>query len=276
LGWVTCVRCFGCCLCVGLLGFVGRPAGLGRSHLISSQAVSYSYNTLEGNWQEERSRIEASENVRPPLLPESSYVREMEPDLSATGSGAGLECCERIARSPKMLDSTRTFSDDGMNEKSTMNQTFHQPIEERPHCPIQDEPNYHGTFGGPVQFDDTGKTRTSSCNRRKNTQEEIAPMPPGDARAAQTLVAHETLKYAMKVPQSACIGGFGSIVPRNPPPEKESLEMLSTSRASYVNWGTVDNTRVSEVFRLIDPDGASPHLRTAVDALPAATMMRSK
>lgn len=68
----------------------------------------------------------------------------------------------------------------------------------------------------------------------------------------------------MRVPQSACTGGFGSVIPRNPPPAKESLDMLSTSRESFQNWGNVDNTRVSEVFRLIDPDGTNPHLRTAV------------
>lgn len=90
----------------------------------------------------------------------------MEPDLSASDSGNGLACCERIARSPTMLDSTRTFADDGVREYKSMNQTMTPPVEERPQCPISDEPNYHGTFGGPVQFDDTQKTRVRHFARR--------------------------------------------------------------------------------------------------------------
>ena len=151
--------------------------------------TEYNCRTLECNWQEERSREEAGETVKLSLM-EGSVVAPFDPDLSiapptrvpGAQSSGKLLIPDRMRRSRTTNDSSRQGADDGYREYTSMNQTFYTQPEDRNPTPISIEPNFHGTWGGPVQIDGRTKTRVGPFNRSKNVQYESALVPDGCAR----------------------------------------------------------------------------------------------
>jgi len=203
--------------------------------------TEYASRTLESNWQEERSRLEAGEVVKPSLM-EGSVVAPLDPDLSiapptrepGVPSNGRLIIPDRMRRSRTTNDSSRQGADDGFRETTSMMQTFFQPPEERTTCPISIEPNYHGTWGGPVQYDGHTKTRVGPFDRSKNVQYEQALLADGEKKVAKKLVTLETFAHALAERPSSgpMTGGFGSILPRHPPGAHERM-LETTAMASW-------------------------------------------
>jgi len=204
--------------------------------------TEYSCKTLECNWQEERSRLEAGENVKLSLM-EGSVVRPVESDISiapptrdpGVASNGHLEMPHRMTRSRTTNDSSRQGADDGFREYTSMNQTFYAQPEIRTVCPISIEPNFHGTWGGPVQEDGRTKTRVGPANREKNVQYEQAVLADGEPKASKKLISMATFSnslYDRHSSGSTIQGGFGSVLPRHP--VSNSARMLeSTAMASW-------------------------------------------
>ena len=136
----------------------------------------YSSKCLEGNWFEERTRLENDEqNVENPsawpagVMMKGSVLREQEPDVVPVAfDPTQISQLDRMRRSRVGLDSNRQGVDDGYLERQSMNQSFYPPFADRPHPPLCYEPGYHGTWGGPIQKDGHSKTRYSAENRNKN------------------------------------------------------------------------------------------------------------
>jgi len=143
--------------------------------------LSKGARTLECNWQEERSRIEAGERVHLPLMA-GATVRPFEPDISIPPAtrdpdkptNGQLLMPERKRNSRTTNDSSRQGADDGFREYKSMSQTFFPTIEERVVCPVSSEAYFHGTWGGPVQLDVDRCTRHS----KPIMDELLAPAPP--------------------------------------------------------------------------------------------------
>lgn len=204
--------------------------------------LSKGVRTLECNWQEERSRIEAGERVHLPLM-ESASVRTVEPDISippdsrepGKASNGQLLMPERKRNSMTTNDSSRQGADDGFREYKSMSQTFMPPVEERVVCPISSEAYFHGTWGGPVQMDGRSKDRIGPLNRHKNEQREAARMADGEASATTKLVGIETFEHAFVERSSTGTTQttpFGSVVPHHPPSHNERV-LESTAMASW-------------------------------------------
>jgi len=204
--------------------------------------TEYNCKTLECNWQEERSRMEVGEVVKP-IMMKGAVVAPLDPDISiapptrmpGVPSNGKLLIPDRMTRSRTTNDSSRQGADDGFREYTSMNQTFYTMPEDRTACPISIEPNFHGTFGGPVQFDGRTKTRVGPANRSKNDQYEQAVLPDGEAKSAKKLINMSTFSNGIADRPSAgstVRGGFGSVLPRHP--ESHSQRMLeSTAMASW-------------------------------------------
>ena len=139
-----------------------------------------------------------------------------------------------MTRSRTTNDSSRQGADDGFREYTSMNQTFYTPVEERTQCPISIEPNFHGTWGGPVQIDGRSKTRVGPFNRSKNTQFEQGQLPDGEEKVAKKLISLDTFHYALDERPTAgpTNGGFGSILPRHLPSHSERM-LETTAMASW-------------------------------------------
>ena len=198
-----------------------------------------------GNWNEERSRLEAGETIAQELMA-GARTRPAEPEVSIApatrdpyqASTGRLIMPDRLRRSVLTNDSSRQGADDGFREYEPMTSTFFKPIDERPVCPISKEPNYHGTYGGPVQVDGREKTRLSAANRSKNSEEEPAVSAECDRTVSKklltpanladhTFVARETMSAAAYSKR----GGFGATLPRNPAPQiDERARLTSTHR----------------------------------------------
>ena len=204
--------------------------------------TEYNCRTLECNWQEERSRMEAGERVKLALM-EGAVVAPLDPDLSiapptrvpGVPSNGKLLIPDRMTRSRTTNDSSRQGADDGYREYTSMNQTFFTLPEDRTTCPVSLEPNFHGTWGGPVQFDGRTKLRVGPTNRSKNVEMEQAMLQDGEAKAAKKMIIGDTFHYG-SVPRpsmgSEIPGGFGSVLPRHP--ASQSARMLeSTAMASW-------------------------------------------
>jgi len=203
--------------------------------------TEYSCKTLEFNWQEERSREECGETVKPKLM-EGAIVRPEEPDVSiapptrdpGVASNGKLEMPHRMTRSRTTNDSSRQGADDGYREYTSISQTFFVPPEQRTVCPISIEPYFHGTWGGPVQHDGRTKTRVGPFNRNKNDQFEQERVPDGEEKSAKKLICADTFHHAMgpRMTPGTQTGGFGSVLPRHP--DGFGVRMLtSTAMASW-------------------------------------------
>mmetsp|Transcript_54755 Transcript_54755/g.96631 ORF Transcript_54755/g.96631 Transcript_54755/m.96631 type:complete len:124 (+) Transcript_54755:85-456(+) len=113
----------------------------------SEYNLSSAARTLECNWQEERSRIEAGERIHLPLMADAT-VRPFETDISIApdiripgkASNGRLVIPERKRTSRATNDSSRQGADDGFREYKSMMQTFFPPMEERDGYPISKEP----------------------------------------------------------------------------------------------------------------------------------------
>jgi hypothetical protein len=214
---------------------------MGLSSFRREGTTEYASHTLEGNWQEERSRLEVGEKVRLSLM-EGAVVAPLDPDLSiapptrvpGAKSDGRLLIPDRMTRSRTTNDSSRQGADDGFREYTSMNQTFYTPVEERTQCPISIEPNFHGTWGGPVQIDGRSKTRVGPFNRSKNTQFEQGQLPDGEEKVAKKLISLDTFHYALDERPTAgpTNGGFGSILPRHLPSHSERM-LETTAMASW-------------------------------------------
>jgi len=204
--------------------------------------LSKGARTLECNWQEERSRIEAGERVHLPLMA-GATVRPFEPDISIPPAtrdpdkptNGQLLMPERKRNSRTTNDSSRQGADDGFREYKSMSQTFFPTIEERVVCPVSSEAYFHGTWGGPVQLDGRSKTRVGPANRAKNEQHEAARMADGEMSATTKMIGVETFEHAFVArPSSGTTqpSGFGSVVPHHPPSHSERV-LESTAMASW-------------------------------------------
>jgi len=204
--------------------------------------TEYSCRTLECNWQEERSRQEVGEVVKPQMMA-GAVVAPKDPDLSiapptrvpGVPSNGQLLIPDRMTRSRTTNDSSRQGADDGFREYLSMNQTFYGQPEDRTKCPISIEPNFHGTWGGPIQIDGRTKTRVGPYNRSKNSEYEQANIPDGEFKVSMKLVTAGNFDQALvdrPSSGSTVMGGFGSVLPRHP--ASQSARMLeSTSMASW-------------------------------------------
>jgi len=204
--------------------------------------TEYSCRTLECNWQEERSREEAGENVKLSLM-KGAVVRPIESDISiapptrdpGVPSSGKLEMPHRMTRSRTTNDSSRQGADDGFREYVSMTQTFFVPPEQRNRCPISVEPNFHGTWGGPVQIDGRTKTRVGPFNREKNVQFEMGPLCDSEKKTANKFIdaSHFANALTERTSSGSSIhGGFGAVLPRHP--ASHSRRMLeSTAMASW-------------------------------------------
>lgn len=215
---------------------------MGLSSFRREGTTEYDCRVLESNWQEERSRLEAGETVRLSLM-EGAVVAPLDPDLSiapptripGVASDGKLLIPDRMTRSRTTNDSSRQGADDGYREYTSMNQTFYTLPEDRATCPISVEPNFHGTWGGPVQLDGRSKTRVGPANRSKNVQFEEGGLADGEQKIAKKLINLETFhSYAMETRPTAgpTHGGFGSILPRHLPSASERM-LESTAMASW-------------------------------------------
>lgn len=210
--------------------------------------TEYASNTLECNWQEERSRENLGETVKLSLM-KGSVVRPEEPDISIAPPTrvqpsdtphdtrehpfGQLLMPHRMRRSRTTNDSSRQGADDGFREYTSMSQTFFAPPEQRETCPVSTEAYFHGTWGGPVQLDGRTKTRVGIANRSKNSQFEKGVLPDGEAKLAKKMVSVETYNHASQNrPSSNTSGGFGSVVPRHLPTHAERM-LESTAMASW-------------------------------------------
>jgi hypothetical protein len=204
--------------------------------------TEYTCRTLECNWQEERSRQAAGETVKLSLM-DGAVIAPLDPDISiapptrvpGAQSSGKLLIPDRMTRSRTTNDSSRQGADDGYREYTSMNQTFYTLPDERPKCPISIEANYHGTWGGPVQFDGRTKTRVGPHNRSKNVQFESALVPDGEQKSAKKMIGESTYRAHALVDRSTGLhtgGGFGSILPRHPPNVSERM-LVSTAMASW-------------------------------------------
>jgi len=204
---------------------------------------SYSSKCLEGNWFEERTRIENGEenvdaaSVWPAgVMLKGSVIREQEPDVTpdeSTCDSTMLTQLDRMRRSRISLDSNRQGADDGYREYKTMNQSFYMPIAERPDPPLSFEPGYHGTWGGPIQKDGRTKSRNSADNRQKNTQVEPDVLADGDKKAAKKMISAATLHHATVARPSAFsdrTSEFGSVVPPVAPSYPDAERLQTTTR----------------------------------------------
>jgi len=208
----------------------------------------YTCKTLECNWQEDREREAVGENVTLKLM-EGAVVRPNDPDISIAPptrvaydpwgeplkSDGTLQLCLRGLRSRTTFDSSRLNADDGFREYVSMNQTFYKQPDERNTCPMSSEPYFHGTYGGPVQFDGRSKTRTGPFNRSKNEQLEQGPTADGESTVTKKVISIETFSNSMvpratKGPQVG--SGFGTILPRHPADYGERI-LTSTAMASW-------------------------------------------
>ena len=203
----------------------------------------YSHRTLECNWYEDRCRLEVGEKVRLTMM-EGAILRPEEPDISiapptrdpGVASNGKLEMPHRSYRSRTTNDSSRQGADDGYIERTSMNQTFYNEPTERNTCPIAVEPSYHGTWGGPVQYDGRTKTRVGPFNRSKNAQLEVGRQADSAATAAKKMISTETfmnsLQPRMTRLDDPMTGGFGSVLPRHPEGH-DSRMLTSTAMASW-------------------------------------------
>mmetsp|Transcript_27514 Transcript_27514/g.70069 ORF Transcript_27514/g.70069 Transcript_27514/m.70069 type:complete len:224 (-) Transcript_27514:238-909(-) len=208
----------------------------------------YTSKTLECNWSEDRARLECGEMVQFKVM-DGAVVRPPDPDISiapptrmaydswgnALKSDGNLQLCLRGVRSRKTFDSSRLNADDGFREYVSMNQTFFKMPEDRDTCPMSYEANFHGTWGGPVQFDGRTKTRTGPFNRCKNEQFEAARVADGEHTVAKKMLSIETFRHAMEPrpvggPQTG--SGFGTILPRHDANDGERV-LTSTAMDSW-------------------------------------------
>ena len=203
--------------------------------------TEYGYGTLEGNWQEERERIAVGEVVKPSMM-DGARVRAEEPDISiappprvpGAQSNGRLEMPHRSFRSIVTNDSSRQGADDGFREYTSMNQTFFTPIDDRERCPISIEPNFHGTWGGPIQIDGRSKTRVGPENRSKNVQYEPNLLADGEQKMTRKMINLSTFKHTQSdrpLPGNTD-GGFGSVLPKHPTNISERM-LTSTAMASF-------------------------------------------
>ena len=216
---------------------------MGLSSFRREGTTEYNWRTLESNWQEERSRVEAGETVKLSLMG-GAVVAPLDPDLSiapptrvpGVASNGRLLIPDRMTRSRTTNDSSRQGADDGFREYTSMNQTFYQPIAERTSCPISSEPNFHGTWGGPVQYDGRTKTRVGPFNRSKNEQFEQGPQADSEATIAKRLVAADTFAMAQVAPRPsrALESTFNPAVPRHP--ANHSQRMLESTAMGSYSW----------------------------------------
>ena len=167
---------------------------MGLSSFRREGTTEYASHTLEGNWQEERSRLEVGEKVRLSLM-EGAVVAPLDPDLSiapptrvpGAKSDGRLLIPDRMTRSRTTNDSSRQGADDGFREYTSMNQTFY-----------------------------TGQ------------------LPDGEEKVAKKLISLDTFHYALDERPTAgpTNGGFGSILPRHLPSHSERM-LETTAMASW-------------------------------------------
>lgn len=217
--------------------------------------ATYRPHTLEGNWYEERSRLACGEYVQLELM-KGAVVAPLDPDLSiapptrvpGVASDGRLLIPDRMTRSRTTFNSSRQAADDGYRERTSMNQTFHAPIAERVHVPISTEPNYHGTWGGSIQFDGRSKTRVGPHNREKNERFEALRKQDGDDTAARKMINGDNFHrlVTMGAPRPELTAKtmrlawterphpveFGTILPRHKP--GENARMLETT--AMASW----------------------------------------
>ena len=206
----------------------------------------YGTKTLEGNWYEENCRLDVGEKVVLSMM-EGAFLRPEEPDISiapptrdpGVASNGKLEMPHRSFRSRVTFDSSRQAADDGYLERTSMNQTFFNDPKDREPCPMAYEPNTHGTWGGPIQFDGRTKTRVGPFNRSKNVQLEVGQKADCEETAAKKLVMGATFNrtLAPRVTRSddPVTGGFGSELPRHPS-GYDSRMLTSTAMASWTGY----------------------------------------
>jgi len=157
--------------------------------------ATYGPHTLEGNWYEERTRLACGEYVQLELM-KGAVVAPLDPDLSIApptrvpgeASNGRLMIPDRMTRSRTTFNSSRQAADDGYRERTSMNQTFYAKIEDRVRVPISTEANYHGTWGGVIQYDGRSKTRVGPENREKNERFEAPRKQDGDDTIAKKMV----------------------------------------------------------------------------------------
>ena len=185
--------------------------------------------------------MEAGERVKLALM-EGAVVAPLDPDLSiapptrvpGVPSNGKLLIPDRMTRSRTTNDSSRQGADDGFREYTSMNQTFYNEIADRTKCPISTEPNFHGTWGGPIQHDGRTKTRVGPENRSKNVQFEPNLIADGEQKMAKKLINLSTFKHSLAdrpLPGNTD-GGFGSVLPKHPSDISQRM-FESTARASY-------------------------------------------
>ena len=187
-------------------------------------------------------------------LMEGAVVAPLDPDISippptrvpGEASNGRLLIPDRMTRSRTTFDSSRQAADDGYRERTSMNQTFYPNPPERKTM-LSYEANYHGAFGGPVQFDGRSKTRVGPANREKNARFEELRKADGDASSAQKMVsANNFYKLYTTRPRTVppTLSGtydrlglplgvdFGTVVPRHKPGHDVRL-LETTAMASW-------------------------------------------
>lgn len=196
--------------------------------------ATYRPHTLEGNWYEERCRLACGEFVELELM-KGAVVAPKDPDLSIApptrvpgmASNGRLMIPDRMTRSRTTFNSSRQAADDGYRERTSINQTFYAPIDQRVRVPISTEANYHGTWGGVIQVDGRSKTRVGPENREKNERFEANRKQDGDATIAKKMV--NEANFHRLVAQMA---------PR-PELNKETMSLAWTERPYPVEFGTI-------------------------------------
>lgn len=201
----------------------------------------YTSRTLECNWFEERCRKECGEVVELDMMG-GAVIAPLDPDISiapptrvpGAKSDGKLMIPDRMTRSRTTQDSSRQGADDGYVERTSIMQTFYPPIAERNPVPICHEANYHGTWGGPIQFDGRSKTRVGPENRSKNVQFEQSLLADGEQKMAKKMINLSTFRHAMldRPTTEPTDGGFGSILPRHQASASERM-LTSTAMASW-------------------------------------------
>ena len=134
-------------------------------------------------------KTRSGETVKLALM-EGAVVAPLDPDLSIApptrvpgmASNGKLEMPHRMTRSRTTNDSSRQGANDGYLEYTSMNQTFYTLPEDRPTCPISIEPNFHGTWGGPVQIDGRTKSRKGRSTARRTRASSRGRRPTGSRR----------------------------------------------------------------------------------------------
>jgi len=223
------------------------------SYATADGVKEFGSRTLEGNWQEERARVELNEPLADRNWAEGAlmagaearvedYEMSIAPatrDPLATSLGR-LISPDRLRRSRITNDSTRQGADDGFREYTSMTSTFMPHIADRPSQPVSHDPSFHSTWGGAIQVDNRTKTRYSAQNRSKNQEIEPPIIGDGDAKSAKKMINMDNLTTYGNVnresSRSQRTGDFAVVVPRHPPafPEKERLQSTSRSATEWV------------------------------------------